>query len=682
MNTKKTTEFNREKTIAILDRVILTGLAIYVFILSIGTTTFMFHIPEAVTRTLLICLAVVTVIKFFLSENDSTKWASIPVAAVYLIACFSTGYEFMAFLGVFTVALLNIHYKKVMAAFIIPVSVSVFTSMFASLCGAVSNYVKVGEMLHSSWGSCYHTELASALLFLLVFFWVFLKGIPDVLFIIPGVVVLGISIIVTGSKTTTTLAIIFLAFIIYKILEDKFIKKGTGPYCIFRLANALVRFIFPVLLIFMVVMLFLYRAGNTFAIKYDEIFSHRLVYAANMLGEWGIKPFGNYFDMAGNGWSTFDPPVYTFIDSSYLMLLIRYGLVTTLFVSLIWVWMSDKVLRSGNRRMAFAMVLIALNCLSEQHFMELNYNILLVMPFAFLDVPENNTDVKLSDWLGEAVSKKFRTTQLISLVAGTALLLFFMPMVFSYYRTIFNGYGMTDGNEVRNSVAVFVISFATLLIMAGFIWSFSKLVANDALENAISKRYLLLTILSAVIIMAAFMICDSLVNKVYRSRLEYIAEESSVISNITAYADGKVYVDRFPEAYKKQFAGIDRSFLDGEDIARLNDVTVIVDEDFESPCFEKNGFSYLKISDRDAIYTNDSSVTELLKKEGYELSAYNNAEHDIDVEHVAALDGHTPPMDLHEGNYEVTFELELGDNNTKVKGTGAELGDIGVSSYW
>lgn len=706
MTTEK--KFDREKILNILDIIILTGLFIIVFNMAISTTTLMIQIPYGLVRGIMWCLTAIVAIKVILKHSDRNIWVSLPVAAVYLMVYFTAGYEFMIFLAIFTVGLNGIHYRKILGVFIVPAAIVLFTSMFASLSGAITNFVIAGGMDRSAWGSCYYTEFASALFFLLLFFWIFLKNIPDVLFIIPGVIVLFLSSYISGSRTATTLSVVFLGFIVYKILEDKYLKINSRLFWVKRAANAVVRFCFPVLFIFMVIMLFLYRKGVGFAKWYDEISMHRLVSASRMIDEYGIRPFGSFFEMSGNGWSTFETLNYTFIDSSYLQLLIRYGLVAALFVTVLWVWMSDRVLRSGNRRMAFAMLLIAIDSMSEQHFTELNYNILLAMPFAFLDTAEANADAKLSEWLGDAVTKKFRTTQFLAITAGVAVLIYFLPAVFSYYRTIFNGYGFTDGNQVIDGVAVFVICFVSLALMTGFIWFFSKLIATDALEKAISKKYLLLTIATVIFMLIGVVVVDGCVDRVYEANLSRIAGEASIVGNITAYAKGKVYADRFPEAYKKQFAGIDRSFYDGEDMARLKAATVIVDADFDSACFENAGFSYLKISDEDAIYTNDKSVIELLEGEGCEFAHFNNSVHELDLRQVAGRNGlevsedgsillsgsarslvFGPFLDLHPGRYEVTFALtdpdavsgEAGSASSAV-GVGDALGDIRVSSYW
>ncbi|WP_034445752.1 hypothetical protein [Butyrivibrio sp. AE2032] len=697
----KEKSFDRDKFINALDIVILLGLAVYVFNTAISTTTFMIHLPQEVLKVLMISLTAVSAVKIILLGNYSYKWMSIPLAAVYCIVSYNTGYEFMLFIALFTVGLVGINYKKILAAFLIPSAMVVFPMLFASFSGAILNLVNADGLVNSAWGSCFHTEMASALLFLLLLSWVYLKNIPDVLFLIPGGLVLIISAFEAGSRTATVLSVTFLGFILFKILEDRLEKSGPGYDWLERTANWIVRFSFPVLLVFMIIMVTLYKSENSFALWYNELSQNRLAPAAKMLEEWGIKPFGTFFEMSGNGWSTFKALEYTFIDSSYLQLLIRYGLVTALFVALIWSWMSDRVLRAGNRRMAFAMLLIALDSVSEQHFVELNYNILLVMPFAFMETKEKNEDATMTKWLGDPVTRKFRSTQLLALAIGIAVFCAFLPTVFSYYRTIFNGFGMTDGKTVIDGVLVYAISLVSLLVFAAFIWFFSKLIAGDALEKTISKKYLLLTVTSVLFMLVGFLAVDSMVDRVYRGLLDCIAGEAEIITDITAHSKGKVYMDRYPEAYKKQFAAIDRSFYDGEDLSRKRNTTLIVDADDDLNCLSRAGYAYLQISPYDAIYTNDESVRALLEGEGYAFTSVNSKVHDIDLKKAASINGlksledggmlvegegrslvFGPFLDLYPGHYQVTYNLKKPAETKSSSDAKEILGNIRISSYW
>ena len=668
---------NKEKIIGILDTILLIGLALHVFDLSISATTFMFRLPKEFMGVVLVILMAVAVIKAILMWGDRYMWMSIPVAAVYLVVCFRTSYEFMGFIAVFIVGFVGTSYRKILIAYLIPAAAVLFSSVFAALSGGIMNIVCIDGSVKSSWGSCYYTEFASALFFLLLISWVFLKNIPDVLFLLPGVVTLFVSLVIAGSRTATTLSVVFLAFIVYKILEDKYAFRESRYFWVQRVANGIVRFVLPVFMLFMILMVWLYQLSVPFALKYDTFSKNRLVSAAKMLDTYGVRAFGSLFDMAGNGWSSFKPLDYTFIDSSYLLILIRYGLVTALFITIIWVWMGDKGLRAHNRRMAFAMVLVALDAIGEQHFTELNYNIFLVMPFASMDEASGREDARLSDWLGNDLSRKFRSTQLLSLIVGGGIVIAFLPVFLSYFRTIFNGYGMTNGTVVIDGVLIFIISLVAILIFVSFIWCFSKLIANDALEKSINRKYLLLTIMLSIFIFLGFVVGDSMVDKVYRGLLGRIATETDIVGSITANATGKVYADRYPESYRKMFAGVHRSFYDGEDIARCKDVTVIVDAEDDFNVMSYKGFSYTKISDFDAIYTNDKGVKDFLEGKGYELSKVNNSEHVLDLrDRDNQVTG--PALDLYGGDYVLAIDMTMiGEEN--VTGT---VGTVRITSDW
>lgn len=70
-----------------------------------------------------------------------------------------------------------------------------------------------------------------------------------------------------------------------------------------------------------------------------------------------------------------------YIDISYLLILIRYGFV--LFALLPFSWGYTLVqAEKTNIRLVMIMLILCFHALSEHHFIEMNYNIALVLPFA------------------------------------------------------------------------------------------------------------------------------------------------------------------------------------------------------------------------------------------------------------------------------------------------------------
>ena len=559
----------REKVIGVLDNIILAVLAFYIFSLAMSNANFGIKISVTLINSLVLELLIIALVKAALMYKEKLIWFSIPVVAVFLFYYYAGNSVELGFIAAFTLALTNIRWKKIIKVAMLPVLVVWMTMTFASLCGAIQNIVSIGNGFHSSWGCVQQTFFATTFFYAIVLLWVLFDRVPDVLFLIPGMFSLYFSAYVAGGRTATTCTILYLVMVLYKVFEDR-ITSAKRAVWLLRISDAFIYASFPLLAGFTIIFTKLNDGKN---ILRDNSFSY-------ILGNLGIFPL--------------------------------------IIMGLVWVALCARVINSGNRRLALAMLLIVLDSAGEHHFYELNYNILLVMPFANLDTPMNNRTVSLSSWLENKEGRKFRSTQLISLLACGALLYIFLPVIFSYYRTIFNGYGYTDGIVVNRGWTVFLLSLVTIVCTAGFIWSFSKLIANDVLYNGIDNRYLELTLIFTAFVLGGVIVADSIVGRISIKLIDVLNADSQAVTLILENAEGRVYSDRYPESYVREFNGISRSFYDGEDIARLKNVTLIVDANVDQDIFLKAGFDYVRISGYSAVFTNDDGVIEALSGYSWE----------------------------------------------------------------
>ena len=83
--------------------------------------------------------------------------------------------------------------------------------------------------------------------------------------------------------------------------------------------------------------------------------------------------------MFGYGGSTTPPSDYFFLDSSYVLILIRYGILIFLAVLIIFVFSSLRAEKQKNIALLWILTLIAIQCMTEHHLLDIAYN-----PFLFL----------------------------------------------------------------------------------------------------------------------------------------------------------------------------------------------------------------------------------------------------------------------------------------------------------
>jgi hypothetical protein len=141
-------------------------------------------------------------------------------------------------------------------------------------------------------------------------------------------------------------------------------------------------------------------------------------------------------------------------------------------------------------------------------------------------------------------------------------------------------------------------------------------------------------------------------------------------------ASGKVIANKEPELMHRRFPGISRSIWYGQDLARLENISVVVDLEEDNHVFPRRGFRFTQISPDNAVYSNDPSVIEALTDAGFQWTAYDAAVREVDLGVFAEFNelslteqgsivlengrklNHGPYLDFYGGSYRITFDVK------------------------
>ena len=96
----------------------------------------------------------------------------------------------------------------------------------------------------------------------------------------------------------------------------------------------------------------------------------------------GFSLFGKYFVMVGLGSTTAHPGFYNFIDVSYCNILLRFGVLPLMFLVVSYMFLIRRFIKLEEYRLIYIMVVIALHCMVEHHYLDACYNIFLLLMFA------------------------------------------------------------------------------------------------------------------------------------------------------------------------------------------------------------------------------------------------------------------------------------------------------------
>ena len=650
---------------------ILTG--VYLLWQFSTQTTFFLQIPPFFNRLLFGVTALVAFLRVSCERLSIKRTGiSIAVALVYFLVYLNDRYLFLLYTAVIIVGMEDIDYHQILKLYLLTVGLGFAITVLAGLTGTITNYIyiRAERGIRSSLGICYPTDLASTYFYILLFLWVAWKELPDWVMCILSVSSLYLSARIAYSSTGVICSLLFFAALLYHMLEQRINVKIPRKF-VFLVVDNLLTAAFPIFGGGFFALMIIYAKGMKIGYKLDGFLSQRLRLSVEAFRNYGVKLFGTPFEQVGAGFSSIVPGDYNFVDSSYPLILIRYGIVLFLVSCVLWCLMTKKAIQMGDQRLALVMALIAFHSVSEHHFIEMQDNVLLAMPFASYAMPtkgDTKKNAKNKDMVIVAASIIAAIAVYFACILGPSLL--------SWIKTIYEIKGLVGGKA--HAPWVITGNLLILLISTGIVWSIYKLLTVWITDKKIAKKPFLSLLLCFCITSACCAYARDSVRSEIRLRAESLKAERGVINLALKTASGKVYAGTCPAIFKTCFPGISYSTFCGEELARHYGSTVIMDPDTEYESFIKSGFLYTRISEDHSIYTSDPEVIRALSNAGLHLTSYYSTEKTVNMRYEAGLNGlsyskkngvlvkgpgqsllYGPYLDLFGGQYTVTFHLAV-----------------------
>ena len=372
------------------DTIFLTSFGIYLFCLCLGTTMFPIIISDVFYYILLVPMAVSAVFRLIKERKNISLVKMILellVFAGYIVTFIFTGYQFLLFLAFITVGMTNMDYRKPMNIFIAVALLVLLIAIAGAMSGAIQNVVySRGRGTRSAMGIVYPTDFASYILFVCVAVYaVYHKSAGILIWPLMALPLLA-AVFIANSRTTMITGGLLLVIVVFNALAEK-LKLYTKKW--FSVPLTFLEMIaFPLCAAAFFGIVYLYVKNNNIGFALNKLFSNRPKLTFESYKLYGIKPFGNIIELVGFGRSVFNDASYNFVDSTYPLLLIRYGLVVFSIVMILWMYLSAIVNRKNKAWIGLLLALLAIHGISEHHLIELNYNIFLALPFASFEGAE------------------------------------------------------------------------------------------------------------------------------------------------------------------------------------------------------------------------------------------------------------------------------------------------------
>ena len=319
---------------------------------------------------------------------------SIVFLVVSIISAKQSQSPILVIVWVLVIGARNIDFDKALKTFII-ISVSILIiTILAYFLGFIneSSAVRGGNIRHS-FGYRYPTDFVAmiAYIFMADLYMCIKKNSPIYNRIFMYIVVGLFTIFECDSRLgsgTIFILIPVIIFLKYKksVLQNRAIK--------FIMRNA---FFICSLTSILLVQSYINNPNSGLLVNIDQLTSYRLTFnviAVKFFGYslWGQEIYQRYEQMMGNN--------YFFIDSSYYIFLIQYGIVLMILVGIVFYFSIKKKLNANKMIIPFLFLIICINSLIGQQFYLPEYNVFLLTVFAsisptYIDIDKETKGEKI-----------------------------------------------------------------------------------------------------------------------------------------------------------------------------------------------------------------------------------------------------------------------------------------------
>lgn len=654
-----------------LEALFLALSGVYLFYAASRTTTLGLTWPAGFEKGLLAAMGVAAGLRMLSTRLFRWRTAvALGLALIYALVYRSDGYRFLLFAAAMTVGFVDIDYRRVLRMYLIAVGALCCVAVLAGELGAITNYVRAQENrgLRSAWGISYPTDFAARVFFLLLMLWVAWARLPDWAMLLPCAAYVLLARYIAYSVNGVACGLAFVCAILYCLFERRVIDRRPRLGPVKRGVDHLAAVAFPLLALVMFALMLAYARGLGFAQRVDAAMTERVRYAVEAWQEHGVTAFGTPFRQLGHGFSTFmGRDDYSFVDSSYPLILLRYGWVLTLALCVTWGWTARRAAGIGDRRLVLALGLIAIHAFAEHHFIEPHYNVLLAMPLA-----------AYAPLGGEKAGRKKARRRAI--LAGAvvacvcaAVALATLPAALSGLRTVLELKGLCGGGWALAGVLALLLA-----LVAATVWAAYRTL-RAVLARRGAKPYGIGLLACLVALGGLGLYADRTVAAAALAQADMVEADRAALELAVAASTGKVRAGVLPALYHRSVEGLDYAAFFEDDMARYAGDTVLLPADAERPAFLQSGFLYAQISDAHALYTQDRAVAEALRAAGWHVTGYYSTPRAVDLAEAAELNRDLtydpdaglrlekamrplrrgPYYDLNGGRYTVTYRLAL-----------------------
>lgn len=316
------------------------------------------------------------------------------IATVFALSALISGYHFLWEVGFLIIGAKGIPMEKILNIYV-GISISVMLLAFvAAQAGIIENLVFPSERggERYCYGSIYPTDFSAHIFYLLLVS--ICANKRNVLRVDIFISILLAFLVYTNCIAyTSALCIAMFTFVLFlywlasfhqwKIPFEK-TKKIWGILCIVPLACCVMFWWLS----------YNFNPLNEKMSHLNQLLSFRLELSKQGIEKYGLSWLGKMVPEFGFGGLKETTSDYFFLDDSYIRIGIEYGILVLILVLVILTILIWKGIQNKRLLMVFALVIICIHSIMEQHLLELAYNPFILLLYTKLHQEENITKEK------------------------------------------------------------------------------------------------------------------------------------------------------------------------------------------------------------------------------------------------------------------------------------------------
>lgn len=329
-----------------------------------------------------LALALVLFKIFFIDEQKVKSFVLNLVFLGLLVLTWRTSSDFTLFsMGIFILGARSINFKRVAYLYLIAGSTILLFVMLCSLGGLIPNLVYRRGLttgaIRQSFGIVYPTDFAAHVLYLiLAYAYLYFERISYKSYLV--FILLAFFVLHYCDARFSAIAIILL---IPVMIIGKRAQEGKS------LSRIIAAFYWcvPILAAYAIISLtYFYNHTNHILEKINSLLSGRLAIGQKAIHDYGFSWFGHHMvehawgGSAGMKMFMNNQSQYFFVDSSFLRVLILYGVIAFAIILMILTILSYRSIDRMSYALATVIVIISVSAIVEQRLIDISYDPFLI----------------------------------------------------------------------------------------------------------------------------------------------------------------------------------------------------------------------------------------------------------------------------------------------------------------